>query len=233
MKKNCLFFIFFLSFTLTKATILNKKGTDSAPKESIRTITFQKVPKTPSSLYSCFDGNSNVINIGIGFGGGDNYYKIAKDSTYSYIIDPVYNLTYEHGLPKKIGPGYLGLGIYFGYQTSRYRFTNSHFFDGNYYEQNWKHTMISIRTAYHWDVLNTMHTEVYIGGQVGVRIQNYSYSTNDTSSNKDAFKLDPKTYFPSCAIFIGARRYFTKNFSFFSEASYGISYITLGLNFKF
>ncbi len=220
MKKIYLFLLFLSIFITTKGNISDKETDYTVQKKSL-------------SSESCFDGDAHIINVGIGFGGGDKYYKGLKDSSYSYKVSPAFNLTYEQALKSRIGPGYLGLGAYLVYQKTHYHYTSKYLNNGYYYDDNWTHTMIALRCTYHWDILNTKHTEVYIGGLAGVRIQTYSYSTNDLSPSKDDYKLDPKTVYPIYSVFAGARRYFTPKFALYAEAGYGISYFTCGINLKF
>lgn len=179
----------------------------------------------------CFDENTQIINLGLGFGGGD-YYR-GYSSGYSARRSPAFSLSYEQSLPKRIGPGYVGVGAYAGFQTARYHYNYYHN-NGNYYyyEHKYNYTMIAARGAYHWDVLNSKKAEVYVGALVGIRIQTYSYETNDTDPDYN-YRLNEGSAYVAYSLFAGARWYFVDHVALFGEAGYGISYLTGGVSFKF
>jgi hypothetical protein len=190
--------------------------------------------KNNSGGEKCFDENTHVINLGVGFGGG-GYYRGVGGGKYVYRNSPAFSLSYEQALKKKLGPGYLGVGAYFGYQTSYYRY-NDVFFKGNYYyyQHRWNHMVIAARGAYHWDVLNAKNAEVYAGLIVGVRVQTYSYETNNPDPiEADLYRLNDGLIYPSYSLFAGARWYFVPKVALFAELGYGISYLTGGVSFKF
>lgn len=178
----------------------------------------------------CFDENTHIINLGVGFGGG-NYYR-GSYGGYSDRRSPAFSLSYEQSLKKRIGPGYLGVGAYGGFQTARYHYD----YDDNnrryYYEHKYNHTMIAARGAYHWDVLNSKKAEVYAGAIIGMRIQTYSFATNDPDPDYN-YRLNEGIAYPAYSLFAGARWYFVDRVALFGEAGYGISYLTGGLSFKF
>lgn len=182
----------------------------------------------------CFDENTHIINLGIGFRGG--YYNYGTAGNYSYGRTPVFNASYEQAIRKKLGPGYLGVGAFFGYQGEHYKYTYSDYYGYNYgtyyYEHHWNYMNIAARAAYHWDVLNFRRGEVYGGVMIGLRIQTYSFSTNDPNPN-NAYRLSQGSVYPSFSIFAGARWYFVKSVGLFAEAGYGITYLNGGFSFKF
>lgn len=192
--------------------------------------------KLSSNGEGCFDANTHILNIGIGFGGG-NYYSAYSGFGYSYRVSPAFSLTYEQAYPKKLGPGYLGLGAYLGFQTSSS--TYDYFYDNNgykgnyYYKNSWKDFMIAARGAYHWDVLNSKNAELYAGLLVGLRIQTYNYETNNPDPFGRNYRVNNGSVYPTYSIFVGGRWYFVKNVGLFAEVGYGISYLTGGLSFKF
>jgi hypothetical protein len=186
--------------------------------------------KSSGSGEKCYDENTRIINAGIGFGGG-NYYHLALGGSYSYIISPAFSLTYEQPLKKKVGPGYIGVGAYAGFQTASY--TNNYIGYNSYnyyYEDRWNYIIAGARGAYHWDVLNSGKAEVYGGVIIGLRIQTYTYTTNDPNNNNN--RLNEGSVYPAFSIFAGARWYFVKKVALFGELGYGISYATAGVSFK-
>lgn len=186
----------------------------------------------PASGEKCFDENTHIINLGVGFGGG-RYYR-GSYGGYSDRISPAFSISYEQSLPKRVGPGYIGVGAYAGFQTARYRYD----YDNNnnngryYYEHKYNYTMIAARGAYHWDVLNSKKAEVYAGAIIGVRIQTYNFATNDPDPDFN-YRLSEGSAYAAYSLFAGARWYFVDRVALFGEVGYGISYLTGGISFKF
>lgn len=178
----------------------------------------------------CFNENTKVLNAGIGFGTG--YYNAYRGGYYTSRVSPAFSLSYEQALSKKLGPGFLGLGAYLGYQSATSKYDHD-YYGGNYYyyEHKWKNFLVAARGAYHLDFLNSERAEVYAGLIAGLRIQTYQYETN----NPDPYtnnKLNQGSVYPVASLFAGARWYFVPNVGVFGEVGYGISYATLGLSFK-
>ena len=184
----------------------------------------------------CFDENSHVINIGVGFG-SRAYRTLYSGGAYSYGRTPAFSITYEQPWKKKLGPGYLGIGAYFGFQNEHFKYdyayyNNSFVLNNYYYKHSWNHFMVAARGVYHWDVLNSKNAEVYAGVIIGMRFQTHSYETNDPG-NKDPFSYSQSFAYPAYSVFAGARWYFAKNFGLFAEVGYGISYANVGMSIKF
>ncbi len=199
--------------------------------------TAQETNNSPGNGEKCFNENTHVINLGAGFG-NNSYYTAYRGSGYNYKSSPAFSFSYEQAFRKKLGPGFLGLGAYLGYQgasaTYNYHW-NKNGYDNNYYYKNsWNNFMVAARGAYHFDFLNSKRAEVYFGALAGLRIQSYRYETN----NPDPYAVNYSVnsggrVFPTFSVFAGARWYFVKNVALFAEAGYGISYLTGGLSFKF
>lgn len=179
----------------------------------------------------CFNENSKVLNTGIGAGTG--YYSAYKGAGYTYKNSPAFSISYEQALPKKLGPGYLGLGAYFGYQSATSRYDRA-YYSGNYYhyQHKWRSYFIAARGAYHFDFLNWRRAEVYAGVIAGLRVQTYNYTTNNPDPDNDSYKLNQGSAYPAVSLFAGARWYFVENIGVFAELGYGISYGTVGFSFK-
>lgn len=188
--------------------------------------------KNNGSGGKCFDENTHIINVGVGFGSVRYYRGIGG----SYRSTPAFSVSYEQPWKDRLGPGYLGVGGYVGFQTAHYKNTYTSVYDWNtyYYEHNWTSLMLAGRAAYHWDVLNSEKAEVYAGVIIGARMSIYNYETNDPRpENKNAYKVANSFAYPAYSLFAGARWYFAKNVGVYGEVGYGISYITGGLSFKF
>src|SRR4051812_19142364 len=69
----------------------------------------------------CFDENTRIVNLGLGLGAG--YYSYAG---YASHRTPAFSLSYEQPYKKRLGPGFLGVGGYLGFQSARYRFDGSY-----------------------------------------------------------------------------------------------------------
>ncbi len=206
MKKIPLFFLLICILCSTQLIAQNKTGSDDSGDK-------------------CFNGSTKVLNLGVGLSGGSYYSSYSSRS-------PAFSLSYEQGLPNKIGPGYMGIGGYLGYQTARYynRYDYKNSPNKYFYEHRWNTLLIMARAAYHLDVLNTSKAELYAGASLGVRIQTYSYEDNDPYY--DYQDKAGRTYLAS-SLFIGGRYYFTKNIGIYAEFGYGISYATVGVSIKF
>lgn len=93
--------------------------------------------------------------------------------------------------------------------------------------------MIAARAAYHLDFINWKKGEVYAGIVAGLRIQTYTYNTNNPDPNANYYKLNAGSVWPAYTVFAGARWCPVKNFGLFAEVGYGISYLTGGVSIKF
>lgn len=200
--------------------------------ESTNAQSNKTSPSGSSSNGQCYDENSRILNIGIGFGA--RYYSYGQGSSYTYRSTPALSLSYEQAIKEKLGPGYLGVGGYFGYQRATFKYDDL-YFNGTkyYYRHSWNYTVISARAAYHLDILNIKNAEAYFGVILGLRFQSYKYETNSIDPNKNFYQLDDRSVYPSYSLFVGGRWYFKPKIALFGELGYGISYLTAGLSFKF
>ncbi|MBL7882591.1 MAG: hypothetical protein JNL69_00870 [Bacteroidia bacterium] len=186
--------------------------------------------KNDNTSAKCFDENTRILNVGVGVG-GIRHYRIAGGR---YRETPAFSISYEQPWKQRLGPGYIGVGGYLGFQSANYRNTYRapHDFNDYYYEHHWNNILVAGRAAYHWDVLNKERAEVYGGIIIGARIQLYRYDTNDPKPEQSNYKLKDGVAYPTYSLFAGARWYFAKKVGVFAEAGYGISYLTAGLTFK-
>lgn len=184
----------------------------------------------PAPGEKCYDENTHLINLGVGVG-SRNYYKGSLGG-YSDRRSPAFSLSYEQSLKKRVGPGYIGVGAYAGFQTARYQYDYINNNRNYYYEHRYNYTMIAARGAYHWDVLNSKKAEVYAGTVIGIRIQTYTFETNDPDPDFN-YRLNEGSAYVAYSLFAGARWYFVDRIALFGEAGYGISYLTGGVSFKF
>lgn len=222
-----------ITLTLQLTNSANAIGTLEGIVKNVNKKTYVMPDETGPK---CFDEKTHIINLGVGF--GMNYYSGYSGGGYAYRSSPAFSASYEQAIPKKLGPGYLGVGAYFGFQTASS--THNYYYNKNgyinnyyYYKNSWNNFMIAARAAYHWDVLNFKKADIYAGVLIGVRIQTYNYETNNPDPFADNYRLSQGAAYPSFSVFAGARWYFASKVALFGEFGYGISYLTGGLSFKF
>jgi len=202
-------------FAFTGAKAVGDKGDET--KKAVQQGTGEK----------CYDENTHIINLGIGFGGARSY---STRYGTGYNRTPVMSLSYEQPWPQRIGPGFLGVGAYFGYQHADYRYNDP--YSDYYYEHDWNNVSVMARATYHWDVLNSARAEVYGGVLIGVRMQFYDYHSS-YPGYLDTYREHENVVYPAYGVFAGARWYFVKNVALFAEAGAGYANITGGFSFKF
>lgn len=186
----------------------------------------------PANNGSCFDEKTHLINLGVGIGGAGVFRSIGGG--YVYSGSPLFTLSYEQAYPKKLGPGYLGVGALLGYRTahSRYEnFNNSPYF----YEHRWNHFTVATRGVYHWDVLNAKNAEVYGGVLLGVRITTYDFRSHGDDPDSRIYARGDGGVGVVAGLFAGARWYFLPGMSLFGETGAGanLPYLNGGISFKF
>ena len=190
-----------------------------------------------SAKAQCYDENTHLINVGVGF--GNSYYKFVNRNGYKSGRTPVFIVSYEQPLKRKVGPGYVGVGALVSFQHAHERYTYNYFYNGTnytdaYYQHNWNYYVIAARGAYHWDVLNSDKAEVYAGTIIGVRINAYNYTYNNPDPNYvDRNELSEGSVYPAFSVYAGARWYFVPNVALYGEVGSGLSFVSGGLTFKF
>jgi len=198
-----------------------------------------KKTNSNASGEQCFNASSRILNFGIGIG-SRSYYSAYRGFGYSYGSSPAFSISYEQAIKEKLGPGYLGIGGYLGFQTfhanynyNYYNYNNGNY-NGNYYNKHvWNNYMIALRGAYHPDVLNFEKAEVYGGLNLGIRVQTYKFVTNNPDPYATTlYRYNSGNIYLAFSFFVGGRWYFAKNAGLFGELGYGISYLTLGFSLK-
>jgi hypothetical protein len=156
---------------------------------------------------STFKKGDKVVNLGIGF--GSTYY-----SSFYTSHTPALSVSFETDVKDGIlDKGSIGVGGYLGYSSASY-------------SGYWKTTNIIIgaRGSFHYPLVNKLDT--YTGLLLGYNIYTFKYESTFIGSAGTSSGL-------LLAWFAGARYYFTDKFGVMAEIGYGISYISLGVNFKF
>lgn len=195
---------------------------------------LMKLRKRPLADGSCFDENTRLLSFGLGVG-GFGYYRSSFGGDYVYSSSPTFLASYEQAYPKKLGPGYLGIGAVVGFKTAHSRYDNYYYMSNKYYyEHRWNYFTIASRGAYHWDVLNKKNAEVYGGVVLGLRITSYTYKSNSNDPNMGSYKRSDGGVDVVGALFAGARWYFVPKVSVYGEVSMGYSmpFASIGISFK-
>jgi hypothetical protein len=203
----------------------------TTPSGSLSTLNS----KAPNSGAKCFDGNSRLLNIGLGF--GYTYYTYPSGSGVSTRNLPTISVSYEQPWKERLGPGFLGVGGYLAMKNSSYKADYTDFYGSYTVKESNNNFIIASRAMYHWDELNFEKAEVYGGFILGIRVAmsnssgQYSggYSTVYGTSNYDNSDVSIGL---AASFVAGARYYFKPKFAVYGELSYGISWLTVGLTVK-
>jgi hypothetical protein len=166
---------------------------------------------------------SIVVNAGIGILSSINYY-----TGFGVKRTPVLSFTGEYGL-MKLGPGILGVGLAFGYQSASYTYDAGIY----YYKDRWTTTMFGARATWHPDILNSDKYDVYGIAQLSFDHFGYRFTSNDPYYDRYSYGSSSLSSYVRPYLMVGARYYLSKNFGVFSELGYDISYLKLGLVIKF
>ena len=166
-----------------------------------------------------YEVGTNVISAGLGLGG-----SIADGYTYGSQT-PGFSLQYEHGF-WEAGPGVISLGAYLGFKGYKYAFDNG---AGLKISEKWNYAIAGVRGAWHFTGLNVDNLDLYAGLMLSYDDLSFSYHDNQgghyagTKYNSDA----------QLTAFAGAKYYFEGNWGAFAELGYGVSFLNIGLSYKF
>lgn len=160
----------------------------------------------------------SIINLGLGLLSPNNGYDLFG----SLKSAPALTIAYDHGVVEGIGPGTIGLGGIIGYKGYRYDFPNT---DEN---ANWTDIVVMGRGTYHYNFTTNPQLDTYGGISLGVRANFYK---NEVSPDRDRYTGDGLHL--AYGLFAGARYYLTERFGAFGEVGYDMSYLKLGLTYRF
>jgi hypothetical protein len=192
------------------------------------------IPETRLSKNSksalAFDESTSILNLGIGIG---SRHYFGYGFGYNANRTPAFSISFEKPLSKKLGPGFLGIGAYVGFQHASYRYDNYFFRNERYYYQhNYNYWYLAARGVYHPDALIWEKAEIYFGLMIGLRFQNYKYTSNNPDPDSRLYMQSHSNVYPTYSFLAGARWYFANRAALFGELGYGITYLTLGVSFK-
>lgn len=162
-----------------------------------------------------FQKDTKVISAGVGLGSSLGTFSSSSQT-------PALSASYEQGVWDIGGPGIISLGGYAGTKSFKY--------SGPGYTQKWNYTIIGIRSAYHYNGIKSDEFDVYGGVMLSYNILNYKFKDDNGSDFNRHGSYGSGTGF---TIYIGGRYFFSQNLAAFAELGYGVSYLTLGVAYKF
>lgn len=168
------------------------------------------------NLFAQFEKGDNVASAGIGIGGA--YTVFGGISSQS----PTFGIGYERGIFDKAGPGNIGIGGYIGHKSFRKNY--------NWGYEKLGYTIVGASGSYHWQFHKLKELDTYAGLLLAMNFATAAYH-----EDYNYFGYSPAKYnsYLSATFFVGGRYYFTPAFAGYSELSYGISFLTLGVAYKF
>ncbi len=140
---------------------------------------------------------------------------------------PAVTARYEYGLSDKIGIGYIGLGGLLSIAGGEFNTVN---IDNVEFSQ----TLIGPRAAYHFDMVDLTGNkdwnkiDVYGGAFLGLKFERSKYTL--LGSNERHKDSNTKL---ATDLFAGIRYAFTPNIGAFGEMGFGVSYLSIGVSFRF
>ncbi len=152
--------------------------------------------------------------LSLGFGVGTTLYS---RSFHTSRMVPA-SLSFEYGVMDDfmIEDMTLGFGGYLGFSSSRLKAAN---IDYQYY-------IVGGRAGLHYPIVENFDT--YAGLMMGINIINSSVPKQDNSDHEkdnDAGLIS--------SLYLGGRYYFAEDFAVMGEIGYGVSYLTVGISFRF
>jgi len=160
-----------------------------------------------------FNEKDKVFNLGFGF--GNRYYG---DSYYDRTFPPI-SLSLEYCVADGVGPGSIGIGAFFAYQS----------FEHDYGGWGYRYSDIVLggRGAYHLPLIDKFDT--YGGIMLAYRV--VSSSTYGAYGGITDGHTDGSA--PFFSLYAGGRYYLSSKFAIMGEVGYAYTWLTLGLSFKF
>lgn len=188
---------------------------------------------TSSTNAQSFAKQQIDINFGVGIGNTFIQRGAVK-------VLPAISTSFDYGVSDAIS-----IGAYLGYSSATYNIFGSSYCPpgngngnafGNYFNYTdtykYKFSIVGLRGAYHFaKFINNDRTDLYLGAMAGANFVQSEYSTNDICGHV-ATPVHKYNAFIFSG-FAGLRYRFTEHVGVFAELGYGISYATLGINFKF
>ena len=154
----------------------------------------------------------NVVALGVGFGSSILNFSGSSQT-------PAISISFEHATFEAGDDGLISLGAYLG--------TKSYKYSGDSYTQKWSYTIVGLRGAYHYTALGD---KVDVYGGIMLSYNALKYKDNYSGGGYVGNYGSGGTGFTA---FVGGRYYFSEHIAAMAELGYGVSYLTVGLAFKF
>ncbi len=166
-----------------------------------------------------FANKDNVIGVGFGLGG---VYGFSSYDTQS----PVFGVQYDRGIVELKMGGVIGVGGFLGYKSyvDRYNFNNEK------YKIRSNIVIIGARGTFHYDVFKVENLDTYGGAMIAFHIVNESSNLPNAVDPYYDYDHASAAY---ASIYAGAKYYFAPQVAAFAEVGYGVSWLTMGMAFKF
>ncbi|HEV7231631.1 MAG TPA: hypothetical protein VGO45_09905 [Bacteroidia bacterium] len=176
-----------------------------------------------------FQKGQTDINLGIGLG------NIIVEPGSINVLPPV-SASVEFGITNDISLG--GYAAFTGASRTYQGWEDCGQGNGNgqYYVDTyrWSYFILGVRGAYHFGrFIKVDKLDVYAGLMLGNDFAHDSYSTTSICPDHHQGYVGPTYGGFVFSLYGGARYRFTNHFGVFGELGYGISYLNVGLNFKF
>ena len=166
------------------------------------------------------------LNLGLGLG------ATFIDGNYHTSFPPV-SISAEVGVTNDIS-----VGGYFGIAGASYSYNgwDNHWNNGNQYyytdTYRWTYYILGVRGAYHFGrFIQIDKLDAYAGLMLAGDFVHESYTTNSPYPDHAYYRSNSSSGLIA-SIFVGARYRFTEKVGAFAEIGYGISILTVGVNFK-
>ncbi len=188
---------------------------DEIPPLDTRFPELFKPESTPT-----FRKGYSIVNLGLGLLSPNNGYDLFG----SLKSAPALTIAYDRGVVEGIGPGTIGLGGLIGYKGYRYDFPNTD------EKATWTDIVVMGRSTYHYNFTTNPKLDTYGGISLGFRVNLYK---NDVSPAAERDRYTGDGLHLAYGLFAGARYYLTERFGAFGEVGYDMSYLKLGLTYRF
>jgi hypothetical protein len=164
---------------------------------------------------------NNVLSAGIGLGGRFGSFTYGSQT-------PGLSLHFERMMWEAGDVGIISLGGYAGIKSYKY---SARSYSTYTYTQKWSYTILGIRSAFHYTGLESDNFDLYGGLMLSYNILSYKYEDNDPYP--DSYVTASYGSAVGITAYAGGRYFFNPKFGALAEVGYGVSYLTLGLAYKF
>jgi len=170
-----------------------------------------------------FAKKDNVLGFGFGVGG---VYGITSVSSQS----PVFGVQYDRGIIELGMGGVIGVGGFMGYKSIVDKYDD---FSGTY-KDKFNILIFGARGTFHYDLFKVKNLDTYAGTMIAFHSLSHKrdYPNNYNNNNNYYYRKSPGSA-AYASIFAGAKYYFAPQVAAYAEVGYGVSWLTMGIAFKF